>query len=79
MSTITRICKVGSDGNVLVPVGADHAGEDVRVDVSPARPGASAAAMTPEDYRTRIASLAGSWAGDFQEPEDLSFEHRDEL
>ena len=79
MATITRICKVGSDGNVVVPVGADHAGEDVKVDVSPAPLNGRAAALTPEEYRASIESLAGKWVGEFTEPAELPFEKRDEI
>jgi len=79
MGTITRICKVGPDGNIVVPVGADHAGEDVKVDVSPAPENGRAISLTPEAYRTLIEPLAGKWVGDFPEPNDLSLEERDEL
>jgi hypothetical protein len=33
MGTITRKCRVGSDGNVIVPVGLDEAGREVEVTV----------------------------------------------
>ena len=78
-AAIHRICKVGPDGNVLIPVGVEEAGSEVMVTVSPPAVPKLARDMTPEEHRNFILSIAGQWVGDFPEMEDLPPEERDPL
>jgi protein involved in polysaccharide export with SLBB domain len=57
MRTITGIFKVDAEGNVVVPVGIEHAGEEVEVVV---RPLAVPDGMTLEQWREAVRRTAGS-------------------
>ena len=78
-AAIHRICKVGSDGNVLVPVGVEEAGSEVMVTIAPPVTPKPARDMTPQEHRDFILSIAGKWVGEFPEMEDLPPEERDPL
>jgi hypothetical protein len=62
MSTITGIFRVNADGNVLVPVGPELAGSDVklRVNVDKVEADRTFDQLTDEEWRARVAATAGS-------------------
>jgi hypothetical protein len=55
MTKIRTTVRVGSDGNVIIPVGAAEAGTEVDVTVTPARP-----KLTQEEYVAILKRTAGS-------------------
>jgi hypothetical protein len=76
MNRIVVKSRVGADGvlHVTVPVGPAEANREVQVTVEPApQP------MTQEEWRAWVQSMAGSWQGEFERPEQGEYERRDEL
>lgn len=75
MRPVTHIVKVGRDGNVVVPVGVERAGDDVEVVVRDADAG-----PTSEQWRQFVARTAGS-IGDasFERPPQGEYERRQGL
>jgi hypothetical protein len=69
--------RVGDDGvlHVSVPLGESEANREVKLTIE----SASTKPMTHEERSTLIASLAGSWQGEFERPESLEPEERDSL
>jgi hypothetical protein len=55
MTTIRTTVRVGSDGNITLPVGVSEAGKEVDVVVTPARP-----KLTQEQYVELVKRTAGS-------------------
>ena len=78
MLPIVMNSKVGKDGvlHLSVSLGPGDADRDVRVIVEPL---AIEGAMTPEEWRARVQSLAGSWRGEFERPPQGEYEDRDPL
>lgn len=69
--------KVGSDGilHLDLPLGAEEAEREVLVSIEPAR-----AAMTQEQWRAWVQSMAGSITDpNFERPPQLPFEERKPL
>ena len=68
--------KVGSDGvlHLELPLGIAEADKEVQVTVETTRP-----VMTQAEWADWVESMAGSWQGDFERPEQLPFEERDPL
>jgi hypothetical protein len=60
MHAITGIFKVDGDGNVVVQVGIEHAGEEVEVLVRSVSAAAALHGMTPEQWREALRQTAGS-------------------
>ena len=54
MTTIRTTVRVGSDGNVVVPVGAAEAGTEVEVTIAPAK------RITQDEYRRILRRAEGS-------------------
>ena len=57
MTTISTKVRVGQDGNIVVPVGADEAGTEVIVTVSP-----SPATLSQAEWEEFVDRTAGSIA-----------------
>lgn len=77
MNRLVVKSKVGSDGilHLALPVGPEEANKEVLVTVEPvARP-----TMTPEEWRAWVASMAGTWEGDFERPPQGEYEEREPL
>jgi hypothetical protein len=77
MNRIVVKSKVSSDGvlHLALPVGLEEADKEVQVTVEPvARP-----AMTQEEWQTWVASMAGTWEGDFERPPQGEYEEREPL
>lgn len=74
MTRIVMASKVGPDGTLTLTLPADAAGQEVRVTVEPARP-----AMTQEEWRTWVDSMAGSWQGNFERMPQGEYEKREPL
>jgi len=68
--------KVGADGvlHLDVPVGTGAADQDVQITIEPLKK-----PMTQEEWRQWVLSMAGTWQGDFERPEQGEYEQRDEL
>lgn len=78
MTPVTVTSRVGPDGvlHVDIPIGAAQANREVKVTIEPL---ADRPQETPEEYRAWVRSMAGSWQGDFERPEQGEFETRDPL
>jgi hypothetical protein len=77
MSTITGTFKVNGDGNVVIPVGAGHAGTEVEVRVQTRDDPSPLERMTDDEWRRRLADTAGSITDPaFQRQNQGYFEHR---
>ncbi len=75
MKPFETIARVGSDGNLIVPVGIADAGAEVIVRVAPAPP-----KMTQEQWVEFVDRTAGSISDPtFCRPEQGAFEQRDAL
>jgi hypothetical protein len=76
MTRMRLSARVDADGvlRLNVPVGADDADQEVQVTIEPARP-----AMTQEEWRRWVDSMAGKWQGEFERPEQGEYEQRDAL
>lgn len=68
--------RVGSDGilQIDLALGLGAANTEVEITVAPVRP-----AMTPEEWRAWVASMAGSWQGDFERMPQEDYEVREPL
>ena len=81
MPKIKTRATVGSDGMVHldVPIGEDHAGEEVEVTVEPTRAGGWRR-LSQEEYRRRVLDLAGCIdAPTFERPPQGDYEAREPL
>lgn len=78
MLRIVMKSRVSTDGvlHLDVPMGEREANRDVQVTVEPLVAGES---MTPEEWRSWVQSLAGSWQGEFERPAQGDFEEREPL
>ncbi|HEX3656721.1 MAG TPA: hypothetical protein VHV55_12975 [Pirellulales bacterium] len=67
---------VGSDGSLHLdlPIGAAEAGKEVQVTVDPVP-----SAVSREEWRAWVQSMAGSWQGDFERPPQGQLEEREPL
>jgi hypothetical protein len=74
MTQIVMTSRVGPDGTLTLALPADAAGQEVRVTVEPTRP-----AMTQEEWRAWVDSMAGSWQGDFERMPQGEYEDREPL
>ncbi len=79
ITAIQKICRVGSDGSVVIPVGIEEAGTEVEVTIIPKTTRKKASQMTPQEHADFIDSIAGTWIGDFPEQSDPPVEVRDPL
>jgi hypothetical protein len=78
MTPTTITSRVGADGilSVAIPPSLAAANEEVRVTIEPINP---KPAMTQEEWAAWVKSMAGSWQGDFERPDQGTFEERDAL
>ncbi len=78
MNRIVMKSKVSSDGvlHLNVPVGLSEADQEVCVTVDPVIP---AEAMSSGEWQAWVTSMAGSWQGDFERPDQGEFEVREPL
>jgi hypothetical protein len=60
LTTIRKRLRVGADGNVVVPVGAEEAGREVDVTVSAPGNVRAPRQMTQQEWEAFIERLAGS-------------------
>jgi hypothetical protein len=75
MTEIRTTVRVGNDGNVIVPVGADEAGTEVEVTITPARP-----KLTQEEYVAILKRAAGSIDDPtFERPPQWDLQEREPL
>ena len=75
MTTIHTTARVGRDGNVIVPVGAEEAGQEVDITISPLRPRISA-----EEYQKTLRGVAGSIDDPtFERPPQWELDERESL
>jgi hypothetical protein len=75
MTRIVVTSKVNSDGTLHLTLPADSAGQDVRVTVEPVAP----ATLPPAEWRAWVASMAGTWQGDFERMPRGEYEEREPL
>ena len=70
--------KVGRDGvlRLDLPMGLQEAENEVQVTVDPVAPRLS---MTPDEWRDWVASMAGTWQGDFERMPQGEYEERASL
>lgn len=78
-TAIRKICRVGADGSLVIPVGIEEAGAEVEVTIIPKAGRKKATEMTPQEHAAFIDSIAGTWIGDFPEMSDPPVEIRDPL
>lgn len=66
--------RIGDDGVLKfdVPLGIPAAGQDVRVTVESVKK-----AQTISEWKQWVAATAGAWQGDFERPDQGTFETRD--
>lgn len=76
MTRIVLTAKVGPDGVLHLALPADAAGQDVQVTVEPA---ALKKPITQGEWRSWVASMAGTWQGDFERPPQGELEEREPL
>ena len=78
MNRIVLEERVNGDGilQLDLPLGEAEAGRDVRVTVETFEPKTT---LTPEDWRAWVLSMAGSWQGDFERPDQEILEDREPL
>ena len=81
MSTVTRIYRVDPNGNVVVPVGVERAGSEVKVTIQPVTvPPAPPSQMSEQQWREFVARTAGSVDdATFERPPQGEYERRSEL
>jgi len=70
--------RVRDDGvlQIIVPLGAEEAGRDVRVTIESIGP---KKAMTVDEWRAGILATAGGWQGEFERPAQGALEKREPL
>jgi hypothetical protein len=73
MTDIRTRVRVGSDGNITIPVGVEEAGAEVEVVVTPAAP-----TLTQEEYQAIIRRTAGS-IPDLERPPQWVYAKREPL
>jgi hypothetical protein len=77
MSAITGIFKVNADGNVIIPVGSQRAGSQVKVHVDPLEDSELLDRLTDDEWHRRLAETAGSITDPtFRRHDQGRFEHR---
>ena len=76
MTRMTLSTRVGADGVLHVPLGADEANREVRVTIEPAAPSSP---MSQEEWRAWVRATAGSWQGELERPEQGDYEAREPL
>ena len=76
MGQIRLTSRVGSDGvlSIQVPMGMPLADQEVNVVINPKQ-----VDMSHDEYRAWVQSMAGSWQGDFERPEQGVLEEREPL
>jgi hypothetical protein len=76
MNRMVVKARVASDGSLHldVPLGVEAAGKEVRVTVEPIP-----SAVSQEEWRAWVQSMAGSWQGDFERPPHGELEEREPL
>jgi hypothetical protein len=77
MNRIVVTSRVGSDGilQLALPVGHADANREVRITVEPVGPPAA----SPDEWRRRVLETAGKWQGEFERPEQGTYEQREPL
>lgn len=67
--------RVGSDGvlHLNLPIGVQEADVEVQITVEPI---AGKKTMTQEEWKAWVASMAGTWQGDFERMPQGDFEQR---
>jgi hypothetical protein len=68
--------RVGADGVLLVPLGQAEANLEVRVTIEPA---AAPALQSRQEYLDFLQATAGAWQGDFERPDQGTYEVRDSM
>ena len=78
MNRIVVERRVNDEGllQILLSLGLEQAGRDVRVTVEPVGPNGT---ITPEEWRAGILATAGGWQGDLAFPKESDLEERDPL
>jgi hypothetical protein len=71
---MTLSARVGADGVLHLPLGEAEANREVRVTIEPA-----GALQPSQDYLEFLKATAGAWQGDFERPEQGSYETRDAM
>jgi hypothetical protein len=71
---MTLSARVGADGVLHLPLGEAEANREVRVTIEPA-----SALQPSQDYLEFLKATAGAWQGDFERPEQGSYETRDAM
>jgi hypothetical protein len=71
---MTLSARVGADGVLHLPLGEAEANREVRVTIEPA-----SALQPSQDYLEFLKATAGAWQGDFERPEQGSYETRDAI
>lgn len=80
ITAIRKICRVGNDVSLVIPVGIEEAGAEVEVTIIPNKTAPKMSSqMTPQEHAAFIDSIAGTWIGDFPEISDPPIEIRDPL
>jgi hypothetical protein len=74
MTRMTLNARVGADGVLHVPLGQAEANREVRVTIEP-----TASPAANSDYLDFLKRTAGAWQGDFERPEQGSYEARDPM
>jgi hypothetical protein len=78
MNRIVLNSKVSSDGilHLLLPLGLAEADHEVRVTVEPL---VTPDTHSPAEWAAWVDSMAGSWQGDFERPDEADYEQRESL
>lgn len=78
MNRIVIERQISAEGvlNLTLPLGKDEAGRNVRVTVEPMAP---KRAMSAEEWRAWVLSMAGSWQGEFERTSPGQLEEREPL
>jgi hypothetical protein len=76
MNRVVVKSKVGSDGilHLALPVGLEEADKEVQVTVEPVP-----SSISPDEWRRTILSTAGKWQGEFERPQQGTYEEREPL
>ncbi len=75
MTRMTLSTRVGADGVLHVPLGANEANREVRVTIEPA----GRTPMSQEEWRAWVRATAGSWQGELERSEQGDYEKREPL
>jgi hypothetical protein len=80
MSAIIGIFRVNADGNVVIPVGPERAGSEVKVHVDPLEDSQSLDRLSEDEWHRRLAETAGSITDPtFRRHDQGRFENRLEI